>query len=61
MPNQTLPPDPDSDEKWRTLPQTTPTKQALPPASGGLLQVKWLLLLVLIIAVVGWLLSRLPA
>jgi hypothetical protein len=32
----TLPPDPDSVERWKGLPQTKPSRQALPPAAGGL-------------------------
>lgn len=31
-----LPPDPDSVEKWEALPQNKPSRQALPPAAGGL-------------------------
>ncbi len=30
-----LPPDPDAVEKWRQLPQNKPSRQALPPATGG--------------------------
>lgn len=61
MPGQTLPPDPDSESEWKNLPQTTPTKQAMPPASGGLLQIKSLLILILIVAIVGWILTRLAS
>ena len=31
-----LPPDPDALEKWQNLPQGTPSKDALPPAAGGI-------------------------
>ena len=31
-----LPPDPESVEKWEALPQNKPSRQALPPAAGGL-------------------------
>ncbi len=31
-----LEPDPDAVEKWRSLPQNKPSRQALPPATGGL-------------------------
>jgi hypothetical protein len=31
-----LPPDPDSVEKWESLPQNKPSRQAFPPAAGGL-------------------------
>ncbi len=36
MPRDPLPPDPESEEAWRNMPQTPPSKQALPPATGGL-------------------------
>ncbi len=31
----TLPPDPDALEKWQQMPQNKPSREALPPASGG--------------------------
>ena len=34
MPDE-LPPDPDAIEKWRNLPQDQPSKQSLPPLTGG--------------------------
>ncbi|MEP7292459.1 MAG: hypothetical protein ABI835_11785 [Chloroflexota bacterium] len=36
MANQPLPPDPASVEKWRALPQNKPSRDALPPMTGGL-------------------------
>ncbi|MFN8449007.1 MAG: hypothetical protein U0521_10525 [Anaerolineae bacterium] len=36
MPTDPLPPDPESVEKWRSLPQNKPSRDALPPATGGL-------------------------
>jgi hypothetical protein len=36
LPAEPLPPDPESVEKWRSLPQNTPSKAALPPMTGGL-------------------------
>jgi hypothetical protein len=36
MPTEPLPPDPESVEKWRNLPQNKPSRDALPPATGGL-------------------------
>ena len=36
MPNTDLPPDPDALKKWRDLPQGVPSKEALPPAAGGI-------------------------
>jgi hypothetical protein len=35
MPNGDLPPDPGAVEKWRDLPEGTPSKEAMPPATGG--------------------------
>jgi hypothetical protein len=35
MKRDPLPPDPDAVEKWRELPQNKPSRQALPPATGG--------------------------
>lgn len=43
MPREELPPDPDALEKWRKLPQNQPSKHALPPVSGGMRWVWWLL------------------
>lgn len=36
MADEPLPPDPESVEKWQALPQNKPSKDALPPATGGL-------------------------
>lgn len=36
MPDDDLKPDPDALEKWRQMPQSDPSKDALPPATGGL-------------------------
>lgn len=36
MPADPLPPDPESVEKWRSLPQNKPSRDALPPMTGGL-------------------------
>lgn len=35
MPRDELPSDPDALEKWRNMPQNQPSKQAMPPATGG--------------------------
>lgn len=35
MPNDPLPPDPDSLEKWKQLPQNLPSRDALPPMTAG--------------------------
>lgn len=36
MPTDLLPPDPESVEKWHGMPQNKPSRDALPPATGGL-------------------------
>lgn len=36
MPSEPLPPDPESVEKWQAMPQNKPSKDALPPMTGGL-------------------------
>lgn len=43
-----LPPDPDSVEKWRQMPQNQPSKEALPPVALG---VRWMLGVVILIAI----------
>ncbi|PJF27920.1 MAG: hypothetical protein CUN53_02245 [Phototrophicales bacterium] len=48
----TLPPDPDSVEKWKSLPQNKPSRQALPPAAGGLGLSRVLLLGMLVLIIV---------
>jgi hypothetical protein len=45
MPGDELPPDPDAVEKWKNLPQNEPSKGALPPLTGGLRWVWWLVAL----------------
>lgn len=55
-----LPPDPESEEKWRNLPQNPPSKQALPPLTGGMLwmrSLRWLVVLLAIAVIVGLLLQ----
>lgn len=47
-----LPPDPDSVEKWEALPQSKPSRQALPPAAGGLGMSRLLLLGMLVLIIV---------
>jgi hypothetical protein len=50
-----LPHDPESLEKWQQMPSTPPSKQALPPATGGMrgLSVKLLIALLVFIILVG--------
>ena len=60
MPAEPLPPDPESVEKWRSLPQNTPSKDALPPMTGGLRVSRTLLVgggILLVLAVVLQLLA----
>jgi hypothetical protein len=54
----TIPPDPDSLEQWKQLPQNTPSKDALPPMTGGLRWVGWLLIIVAIVIIFGLLQGR---
>lgn len=57
-----LPPDPESVEKWRRLPQNKPSRDALPPMTGGLRTNRALLfgfgLLMLIALALSFLLGR---
>jgi hypothetical protein len=60
-----LPPDPDSLEMWQKLPQNQPSKQALPPATGGTqmamrMGLAFLLILSAVI-IIGLFLQRGPA
>jgi hypothetical protein len=55
MPAEPLPPDPESVEKWRNLPHNKPSRDALPPMTGGLRMNRTLLLgfgLLMLVAVV---------
>jgi hypothetical protein len=55
-----LPPDPDAVENWRKLPQNKPSRQALPPATGGNAFNRALLIgliVIIIIVVIATLLS----
>lgn len=45
-PRAPLAADPESEAKWRSLPQNAPSNQAMPPAAGGL-RFSWLLLVFL--------------
>jgi hypothetical protein len=61
MPDDPLPPDPDSLARWHDLPQNQPSKRALPPVAGGSRWV-WGLLVILAVVVIVSLLaqSRIP-
>jgi hypothetical protein len=58
MPSENLPPDPDSVTKWKQLPQNAPSKEALPPMTGGTRWVWGLLILLAIVIVFGLLQGR---
>ena len=51
MPRDPLPSDPESLEKWKQMPQNAPSRDALPPATGGARQARWLYGLLIVIAV----------
>lgn len=59
---QPLEADPDAVEKWRSLPQNKPSRQAMPPATGGLSLNRTLLLgfglLMLVVIVVSLIFGR---
>jgi hypothetical protein len=48
-----LPPDPDSVEKWSQFPQNKPSRHALPPATGGLMLSRALLIGLAILTVIA--------
>ena len=53
-----LPPDPDSVEKWQQLPQNKPSPKALPPLMGGRQQLLVFLIVLFILLVLGYLAGR---
>jgi hypothetical protein len=57
MPSDPLPPDPDSLAKWEKLPQNKPSKDSLPPATGGLRFAFGFVIILLILIVVVLLLQ----
>jgi hypothetical protein len=56
--SEPLPPDPESVEKWRNLPQNKPSPKALPPMTGGSRQLMGFFIFALILLVLGYLLGR---
>jgi hypothetical protein len=52
MPKDELPPEPGSLEKWHDLPQSTPSRDAMPPVAGGLGGLRWLWPILIITAIV---------
>jgi hypothetical protein len=64
MPTDPLPPDPESVEKWKAMPQNKPSREALPPMTGGLSSMRPLVVFAIIIGaliLLSLLLGRAPA
>lgn len=59
MPSEPVRPDPESLAKWQELPQNQPSKEALPPMTGGLRLAFAFLIILAILLVVGLLQGRL--
>ncbi len=59
MSNPDLPPDPDAQAAWEKLPKNAPSRQALPPMTGGTRWVWGLLIILAIIIIFGLLQGRL--
>lgn len=57
MPRDQLPDDPNALEKWRNMPQNKPSRESLPPVTGGL-RWAWLFVVLLVIVVLVSLLER---
>ncbi len=60
MPSNPLPRDPDSLAKWARLPQNKPSKDALPPATGGTRWAFALLFVFALVLIIGLLLQTRP-
>jgi len=64
MPTDPLPPDPESVEKWKAMPHNKPSREALPPMTGGLGSMRPLVIFAIIIGaliLLSLLLGRAPA
>ncbi len=57
MPENPLPPDPDSLAQWEKLPQNKPSKGALPPLTGGIGWSRGLLILLAVLVLIALLLQ----
>lgn len=55
MPSGQLPPDPDALEKWRNMPHNKPSRDAMPPMTGGTRWLVGLLTVMFIITLLTWL------
>jgi len=58
MPREPLQPDPESLAKWQALPQNQPSKEALPPMTGGIRLALAFLVILTILLIVGLLQGR---
>ena len=61
MPREPLEEDPESLEKWGGLPQNPPSKQALPPMTGGLRIAGALLLALAVLIILTLLFQGVPS
>lgn len=57
MPQDKLPPDPDSLSRWEQLPHNQPSKRALPPVAGGARWSLWLLGILLTLMIIALLMQ----
>lgn len=51
MPREILPPDDEALAKWRELPQNEPSRDALPPMTGGT-RLAWFFLAALVVVII---------
>lgn len=58
MSSKPLPPDPDALAEWERLPKNAPSRNALPPMTGGTRWAWWLLLILAMVIVFGLLQGR---
>lgn len=58
MPKPELPPDPEAQAAWDKLPKNTPSRQALPPMTGGMRWTWGILLILAILIIFGLLQGR---
>jgi hypothetical protein len=58
MSNTDLPPDPDAQAAWDKLPKNAPSRQALPPMTGGSRWAWGILLILAIVIIFGLLQGR---
>ncbi len=58
MSNPDIPPDPDAQAAWEKLPKNAPSRQAMPPITGGIRWVWGLLIIFAIVIIFGLLQGR---